>query len=205
MERLTTILPEIDYDLCVLTGDYRGDTFGPHDATIAGMARICAALKNRIYGVLGNHDTLRMLPGLEQMGIRMLINECEIIKRGGQCIYLAGIDDAHFYQTDNIEVAASGIPNDAFSILLSHTPEVYEKASHLDFNLMLCGHTHGGQICLPGRIPMVLNSVLPRYMGSGAWKYRSMFGYTSVGAGSSTIPVRFNCPPEITLHYLQST
>ena len=52
---------------------------------------------------------------------------------------------------------------------------------------------------------MVLNSVLPRYMGSGAWKYRSMFGYTSVGAGSSTIPVRFNCPPEITLHYLQST
>src|SRR5262249_29760742 len=91
MERLTTILPEIDYNLCVLTGDYRGDTFGPHDATIAGMARICAALKNRIFGVLGNHDTVRMLPGLEQMGIRMLVNECEIIKRGGQCIYLAGV------------------------------------------------------------------------------------------------------------------
>jgi len=205
MERLTTILPEIDYDLCVLTGDYRGNTFGPHDATIAGMARICAALKNPIYGVLGNHDTVRMLPGLEQMGIRMLVNECEMIKRGGQCIYLAGIDDAHFYLTDNIEKAASGIPGDAFSILLSHTPEVYEEASHLEFNLMLCGHTHGGQICLPGRFPMVLNSVLPRYMGSGAWKYRSMFGYTSVGAGSSTPPVRFNCPPEITVHYLKST
>ena len=118
-----------------------------------------------------------MLPALEQMGIRMLVNECETIKRGGQCIYLAGIDDAHFYQTDNIEMAASGIPSDAFSILLSHTPEVCEEASYLEFNLMLCGHTHGGQICLPGRIPMVLNSVLPRYMGSGAWKYRSMFGY----------------------------
>ena len=52
MERLTTILPEIDYNLCVLTGDYRGETFGPHDATIVGMARICAALKNPIYGVL---------------------------------------------------------------------------------------------------------------------------------------------------------
>lgn len=204
MERVEIILREIDYDLCVLTGDYRGQTFGPYDATMAGMARICAALKRPIYGVLGNHDTVRMLPGLEQMGIRMLLNECEIIKRDGQCIYLAGIDDAHFYLADNIEKAASEIPGDAFSILLSHTPEVYEKAAHFDFNLLLSGHTHGGQICLPGRIPIILNSVLPRYMGSGAWKYRGMIGYTSVGAGSSKIPVRFNCLPEITLHYLQS-
>ena len=204
MERLTTILPELEYDLCVLTGDYRGETFGPYDATMAGMVRICAALKRPIYGVLGNHDTIRMLPGLEQMGIRMLLNECEIIKRDEQCIYLAGIDDAHFYLTDNIEKAASGIPNGVFSILLSHTPEVYEDAAHVDFNLLLSGHTHGGQICLPGRIPIILNSVLPRNMGSGAWKHRGMFGYTSVGAGSSTIPVRFNCPPEITLHYLES-
>jgi predicted MPP superfamily phosphohydrolase len=145
-----------------------------------------------------------MLPDLEQMGIRMLLNECEIIRRNGECIYLSGIDDAHFYLTDNLEKAASGIPGDAFSILLSHTPEVYEEAAHIDFNLMLSGHTHGGQICLPGGIPIILNSVLPRYMGSGAWAYRGMSGYTSVGAGSSKIAVRFNCPPEITLHYLQS-
>jgi predicted MPP superfamily phosphohydrolase len=204
MARLSIVLQEINYDLCALTGDYRGETFGPHDATIAGMAPICAALKRPIYGVLGNHDTVRMLPALEQMGIRMLVNECEIIKRNGQCIYLAGIDDAHFYLTDNIERAASGIPGDAFSILLSHTPEVYEEAAHVDFNVMLSGHTHGGQICLPGGIPIILNSVLPRYMGGGAWTYRGMSGYTSVGAGSSTIPVRFNCPPEITLHYLHS-
>jgi uncharacterized protein len=205
MKRLMIILREIDYDLCVLTGDYRGETFGPYDATMAGMARICAALKRPVYGVLGNHDTVRMLPGLEQMGIRMLLNECEIIKRDGQCIYLAGIDDAHFYLADNIEKAASGIPSDAFSILLSHTPEIYEEAAHAEFNLMLSGHTHGGQICLPGRIPIILNSVLPRYMGSGAWNYRGMFGYTSAGAGSSRIPVRYNCPPEITLHYLESS
>jgi hypothetical protein len=204
MERLTPILQEIDYDICVLTGDYRGETFGPYDETIAGMTRICAVLKRPIFGVLGNHDTVKMLPDLEQMGIRMLLNECESIKRSGQCLYLAGIDDAHFYLTDNIEKAASGILADAFSILLSHTPEIYEEAAHVDFNLMLSGHTHGGQICLPGRIPIILNSVLPRYMGSGAWKYRGMSGYTSVGAGSSKIAVRFNCPPEITLHYLHS-
>jgi hypothetical protein len=60
---------------------------------------------------------------------------------------------------------------------------------------------HGGQICLPGGIPITLDSVLPRSMGSGAWKYHGMIGYTSVGAGSSVVPVRFNCPPEITLHH----
>ena len=204
MERLTTILQEVDYDICVLTGDYRGETFGPFDDTIAGMTRICATLKKPMYGVLGNHDTIRMLPQLEQMGIRMLLNECEIIKRNGECIYLAGIDDAHFYLADNIEKAASGIPGKAFSILLSHTPEIYEEAALADFNLMLSGHTHGGQICLPGGIPIMLNSVLPRYMGAGAWAYRGMAGYTSVGAGSSKIAVRLNCLPEITLHYLRS-
>ena len=90
MERLAIILSEVDYDLCVLTGDYRGETYGPYDAAIAGMARMCAALKGPVYGVLGNHDTVKMLPALEQMGVQMLINECEIIKRDGECIYLAG-------------------------------------------------------------------------------------------------------------------
>jgi predicted MPP superfamily phosphohydrolase len=204
MERLTIILQNIDYDLCVLTGDYRGKTFGPYDETLAGVSRICAKIKKPIYGVLGNHDTVRMLPGLEAMGVRMLLNECEAIECDHQRIHLAGIDDAHFYRADNIEKAASGIPSDEFSILLSHTPEIYRLAALADFDLLLSGHTHGGQICLPGGIPITLDSVLPRHMGSGPWKYRGMIGYTSVGAGSSVVPVRFNCPPEITLHYLQS-
>jgi uncharacterized protein len=203
--RLGTILREIDYDLCVLTGDYRGQSFGPYEPSLIGMSHICAELRRPIYGVLGNHDTIRMLPGLEEMGIRMLLNEHETIERDNQRIHFAGIDDAHFYRADNIEKAASAIPHDEFSILLSHTPEIYQQAAHADFNLLLSGHTHGGQICLPGRIPITLDSVLPRYMGSGAWKYRDMIGYTSVGVGSSVVPVRFNCPPEITLHHLQSS
>jgi predicted MPP superfamily phosphohydrolase len=202
MEKMTGLLEDINYDICVLTGDYRGQTFGPFDAALAGMARVRAALKGPVYGVLGNHDTIRMMPGLEEMGIRMLLNECEPIMRDGEQIHLAGIDDAHFYRADNIEKAASGIPDDAFSILLSHTPEIYRQAAHAEFRLMLSGHTHGGQICLPGGIPMTLDSVLPRHMGSGAWTYHNMLGYTSVGAGSSIVPVRFNCPPEITLHHL---
>jgi predicted MPP superfamily phosphohydrolase len=202
MMRLAAMLPEIDYDICVLTGDYRAQTIGCYEPALAGMARICSALKKPTYGVLGNHDTIRMVPGLEDMGIQMLLNENLAIERRNLRIYLAGIDDAHFYRVDNIEKAATGIPSGQFSILLSHTPEVYQQASYADFSLLLSGHTHGGQICLPGGIPITLDSVLPRYMGSGAWKYRDMVGYTSVGAGSSIVSARFNCPPEITLHRL---
>jgi len=203
--RSRALLQEADYDLSVLTGDYRAQAFGPYEAALRGMSQLCAKLKQPIYGVLGNHDTVRMLPGLERMGIRMLLNECETINRDDQHIYIAGIDDAHFYRADNIEKAGSGIPRNAFSILLSHTPEIYQQAAHADFSVLLSGHTHGGQICLPGGIPLTLGSVLPRYMGSGSWTYRDMNGYTSVGLGCSIVPVRFNCPPEVTLHILQST
>ena len=205
MERVAALLQDVDYDLCVLTGDYRAQTFGPYDAALAGMERICSCLKKPVYGVLGNHDTICMVPGLEEMGVRMLLNECATIEHDNARIYLAGIDDAHFYRADNIEKAASAIPIDQFSILLSHTPEIYLQAAHADFDVLLSGHTHGGQICLPGGIPITLDSVLPRRMGAGAWGYHNMIGYTSVGAGSSVVPARFNCPPEITLHQLRSS
>jgi len=71
------------------------------------------------------------------------------------------------------------------------------------FHLFLTGHTHGGQICLPGPVPITLSCDLPRRFGAGPWSYKNMTGYTSTGVGSSVIPVRFNCPPEITLHHLK--
>jgi predicted MPP superfamily phosphohydrolase len=205
MRRVADLLGEINYDICVLTGDYRAKTFGTYAEALSGTARICERIKGPVFGVLGNHDTIRMVPALEQMGIRMLLNESEAIERGGFRVHLAGIDDAHFYRMDNIEKAAQGFPHDEFSILISHTPEIYRQAAHADFNLLLAGHTHGGQICLPGGIPITLDSVLPRSMGAGSWKYHDMIGYTSVGAGASIVPVRFNCPPEITLHHVQAT
>lgn len=203
MRRLDELLPDLRYDLCVLTGDYRGKTFGPYDATIEGMARMRAHIAGPAYAVLGNHDTIRMVPALEAMGIRMLLNETLPLVRGAARLHLAGIDDAHYYRVDNIEKAASPIPDGEFSILLSHTPEIYRQAAHAGFDLMLSGHTHGGQICLPGAIPITLDATLPRRMGSGAWRYRRMVGYTSVGVGSCIVAVRINCPPEITLHRLR--
>jgi predicted MPP superfamily phosphohydrolase len=202
MQRVTDLLVSLEYDICVLTGDFRGKTYGPFDQAMEGIERLRALLRGPVFGVLGNHDTIRMVPALEAMGIRMLLNECVTIERGETQIYLAGIDDAHFFRMDNIEKAGDPIPEGAFAVLLSHTPEVYRQAAHAGFDLMLSGHTHGGQICLPGGIPVTLDAHLPRRLGAGAWTHQAMAGYTSVGAGSSIIAVRFNCPPEITLHHL---
>ena len=203
MHRVAELLPTLSYDICVLTGDFRAATLGPFDAALGIIAELRRTIQSPVYGVLGNHDTIRMVPSLERMGIRMLVNEADAIVRDGQTIHIAGIDDAHFYRADNMEKAVAAIPLEAFSILLSHTPEIYRQAAHAGFNLLLSGHTHGGQICLPGGIPITLDSVLPRRLGAGAWKHHAMDGYTSVGAGSSVVPVRFNCSPEITLHTLK--
>jgi predicted MPP superfamily phosphohydrolase len=202
IRRTIEMLPEMHYDIAVLTGDFRAGTVGRFDGTIVGLARLRRHLQGRVFGVLGNHDTIRMVPEMEDMGIRMLLNEAETIARGDERIHLAGIDDAHYFRVDNIEKAASGIPHDEVAILLSHTPEIYRRAAHAGFDLMLSGHTHGGQICLPGGIPITLDARLPRRFGAGAWRYHGMQGYTASGTGSCIVAVRFNCPPEITLHRL---
>jgi predicted MPP superfamily phosphohydrolase len=193
----------LQYDLCVLTGDYRARTFGPFDAALAGLGRLRRHIRGPVYAILGNHDTIRMVPGMEAMGYRLLLNEWARIERGGESIYLAGIDDAHFYRVENFHRAAHDIPQHATSVLLSHTPEVYRHAAHSGFDLMLCGHTHGGQICLPGGIPLLTDADSPRHLARGAWRYHGMAGYTSAGAGSCIVDVRLNCPPEVTLHRLR--
>jgi predicted MPP superfamily phosphohydrolase len=202
LARVTELLEGLEYDLCVLTGDFRGRTYGDYGPTLELLAELRALLRGAVYAVLGNHDSITMVPDLEALGIAVLLNECIAIRRSEDAIYLAGVDDAHFYRADNIEKAATEIPERCVSILLSHTPEIYRQAAHARFDLMLSGHTHGGQICLPGGIPILLEADVPRALGAGPWRHRQMVGYTSVGAGSSVVPVRFNNRPEITLHRL---
>ncbi|MFW6093005.1 MAG: metallophosphoesterase [Pseudomonadota bacterium] len=195
---------ELEYDVCVLTGDYRFRTTGELGATVHNMARLRAQLDSHVYAILGNHDSVLMVPELEDMGIRVLMNEHVRLERGGAHVYLAGIDDAHFFGVENFEKALADVPPDALTVLLSHTPEVYRQAAHCDVDLLLCGHTHGGQICLPGGVPVILDARIPRAFGRGAWRYGPMLGYTSAGAGTSILEVRLNCPPEITVHTLHA-
>jgi uncharacterized protein len=198
---------QADYDICVLTGDFRAKTHGEFGRAVDGLRQLRAHLKPEVYAVLGNHDSLLMAPEIEALGIQVLLNEHLAIERTSEKnsarIHLAGIDDPHYYKTDNFDKAARAIPQDEVSILLSHSPEVYQHAAYANFDLMLCGHTHGGQICLPGGYPVILNANCPRQMCIGAWRYQQMQGYTSVGAGTCVVDVRFNCPPEVTLHRLQ--
>lgn len=194
---------EVDYELCVLTGDYRARTYGPHADAMREMGNLRTHLKDPVYGILGNHDSIMMVHDMEAMGVRMLLNEALPIKRGEAALYLGGIDDAHYFRVDNVEKVAEQIPAGATSILLSHTPETYKQAAHADFSVMLCGHTHGGQICLPGGVPVIYDARCPRAMASGPWSYHDLLGYTSRGSGSSIVAARLNCNPEITVHTLR--
>ena len=197
-------LRPLQYDLCVLTGDYRARTFGPFAAALDGLAQLRPHLRGEVYAVLGNHDSIRMVPGMEAMGYRLLLNEWVKLTRDGESIFLVGIDDAHYHRMENYHRAAHDVPADAVSILLSHTPEAYRHAAHAGFSLMLCGHTHGGQICLPGGVPVITDADCPRAFARGFWKHHDLIGYTSAGAGSCIVDVRLNCPPEITLHRLRA-
>ncbi len=193
---------DLDYDLCVMTGDYRYTTFGGLEPALDGLERLRSQLQGPIYAVLGNHDSIRMVPAMEAMGIRLLLNEAVSVVKDGAAIQLAGIDDPHYYRADNLERACRGIGHRDVAILLAHSPEVYQHAAHAGFQLMLCGHTHGGQICLPGRRPIIYDAKCPRALANGPWKYHELIGYTSPGAGSSVVEVRINCPPEVTIHRL---
>lgn len=203
-DALIASLRDVAYDLCVLTGDYRTKTFGPHEPTLEAMARVRPHLKSPVYAVLGNHDTIRMVPGFEALNMRVLLNESVTLDHRSAVLHLAGIDDAHHYRLHDLEKARRGIPVGVPSILLSHTPEAYRQAARAGFQVMLSGHTHGGQICLPGGFPLITDADCPRRYARGPWRHEALVGYTSVGSGSSILDVRLNCPPEVTLHRLRA-
>ena len=194
----------LDYDLAVLTGDFRNTTSADHGPSVRHTRRLLEALKPPLFAILGNHDFVEIVPPLERSGLRFLLNEVAVIERGGARLHLGGVDDAHFYKTHDLARVREAIPEDAFSVLLCHSPEAYEEAASHGFDVMLSGHTHGGQICLPGGYALVKVCKVPRGMLAGAWTHRGMSGYTSVGTGSCGVPLRFFCPPEVTLHTLRA-
>jgi predicted MPP superfamily phosphohydrolase len=201
-EAIAQAVSQVTSDLCVITGDVRAKTYGPSEAALHEFGRLRPFLHGDVYAVLGNHDFICTVPLLEACGVRVLLNEATFIQRDGKGFYLAGVDDAHYYETDNVQKASVHLDHEVPAILLSHTPEIYKRAAACGFSVMLCGHTHGGQICLPGGIPLLTNTRAPRSFARGAWRYRNLQGYTSTGTGSSGVDVRFWCPPEITLHTL---
>ncbi len=204
-EALAAVLGSIEADLCVFTGDYRFDDRGPCEEIYPRMQRVVEAIsaKHGVYGILGNHDAAEIAFGLERIGVRMLVNESAEIPQGGQSLWLAGVDDPFDYRCHDIQEALSEIPVNGFKILLAHAPELYKQAEALGVRLYLTGHTHAGQIRVPVLGAVKHNANCPREYSFGLWKYRGMTGYTSAGVGCSSLPIRYNCPPEIALFELK--
>ncbi|MBC2596451.1 metallophosphoesterase [Ruficoccus amylovorans] len=195
-------LAGVEYDLCVNTGDFRNRTRDCHRASMEQTARIYRHLPGPKAGVLGNHDFIEKVPDLEAMGIRVLLNEALPLERSGQTLWLAGVDDPYFYQTHDLARALREVPPTACKLLLSHSPQTYREAEGLGVDLMLSGHTHGGQFCLPGGRALITHCPAPRALVAGDWTYGRMRGYTSRGTGAGCVPLRLNCPAEVTLHTL---
>jgi predicted MPP superfamily phosphohydrolase len=200
-ERVADSLQALEVDLCVLTGDYRFLTRGSCREVYPRMACLLAQVNARdgVVGILGNHDVAEMVPEFEGMGVKMLLNTAVEIRRDLQSLWIVGVDDPHYYGCDDLPGALRGVPADAFKILLVHTPELLAEAQQHGIHLYLCGHTHGGQICLPFIGPVLTHANCPRKYVRGAWQYGTVKGYTSPGVGCSGVPARFLCPPELVL------
>ena len=200
-EELSEHVGTLQADLCLIGGDIRMKTYGPVAPCLRQLRSLLSHVQSRhtILAVLGNHDCIEMTPDLEEAGLVMLINDSWEISEKDSCIWIVGVDDPHYYKTDDAQAAYENVPEGGFTIFLAHSPEAYKQAANFQAQLYLCGHTHGGQICFPGRGALLTNSRAPRFTASGSWHYQGMAGYTSRGAGASGVPLRFNCPGEITL------
>jgi uncharacterized protein len=196
----THLLSGVEADLLVLTGDIHGRHRAPLAASTGPLADLIRAVhvKDRRLAILGNHDPADMAEALDDLGLDVLINESTVLEKRGERIVVTGLDDVHRFFTENALHALSQSPA-GFRIALVHSGEVADHAAAAGYSLYLCGHTHGGQICLPGGRPIVTRLRRCRYAGVGAWTVGNMAGYTSRGLGVGDVAMRFNCRGEISI------
>ncbi len=203
-------------DVVFLTGDYVSDR--PFSRSFArGAAWHCANILRRlncgqVYAVLGNHDVTvgaaEVTAALTANGIAVLGNRCLPIQRGGARIWLAGLDDpVNGFPNPDLAIPTSirHLPGEPI-VLLCHAPDYADvllaHPAGKAVSLMLSGHTHGGQICLPLLGPLVLPDQGKKYI-EGWFRLGEMQLYVNRGIGTVGLPFRFDCPPEITLLTLQ--
>jgi hypothetical protein len=204
-ERISALLSATSVDLCVLTGDYRFRVHGPFDRVRDAFDQVLPAIEaaDGTIAILGNHDSVEMIPMFEERGVRVLVNQTISLSRGQGLLHITGVDDAYYYYTEDASLALRHAP-DGFRIALAHSPELAPWAAEAGVDLYLTGHTHGGQVCLPGGRPIFTHSLADKRLTSGLWRKDSMTGYTSRGAGVSGLPVRYNCRGELTVFTLRA-
>ncbi len=214
MKHIVQIVNDLKSDIIVMPGDFV--TSDPNE--IEPFAEAMASLKAPygVYACTGNHDYYAGIDlvsrGVEDIGFKLLRNENTALTIDGQSLYFIGVDDSDAssikYYVDgkpapHIEAAWQGIPHNAATILLCHKPYMFEDFAKTNTGLMLAGHTHGGQIVLGriGRTVMTFSTLASQYV-DGLYlpehlKSKTQM-YVSRGIGVVGVPIRINCPPEIT-------
>lgn len=195
-------------DLLVLTGDFVSG-WADHAATLVPLL---AALQARlgVYAILGNHDhwTDAGVVGeyIRTAGVRLLLNEAVPLARAGQTLWLAGVDDVWERRAD-LPRALADVPAGAPVVLLAHEPDYADEVADLkgaaSLLLQLSGHSHGGQVRIPGLGAPILPYLAEKYP-AGAYRVGDLWLYTNRGVGANRLRARLNCRPEVTLLTLQT-
>ena len=201
-EAIASLAANTAHELTVLTGDYRDRSVGPFEGALNAMQALRPHLSTRAIAILGNHDSIDMVEPLNDMGYEVLVNRTINIKVGSASFDVLGVDDPSHYRLHDLDACLEN-STASHRLLLAHSPDLGITAANAGIDAYFCGHTHGGQLCLPGGYPVYVNTRAPARMVSGAWHEGKMCGYTSRGAGTSLVVARSFCPPEITLHTLR--
>jgi uncharacterized protein len=200
-------------DLLLLTGDFV--SYGPLPISFAhGAVFRCAEVLRGLacplrYAVMGNHDTsvgpFVIADALRNASVTLMVNEHVPIERGGQRLWLGGVDDPCTSQP-NLHLAVPAQP-DGPVLLMCHAPDyadtvVGHPRGHI-VDAMFSGHSHGGQVRLPFVGPVILPPWGKKYV-EGLYRFERLQLYVNRGIGTVGLPLRLNCPPEITLFTLQN-
>jgi predicted MPP superfamily phosphohydrolase len=199
VQRAIALANQLQPDLIVLTGDYVWRT----REAVFEVAPLLARLNARygVYSVMGNHDYWLDIRALQaafyESRLPVLYNEGLVVGVGKAVLYLAGVDDGWSGHPD-LKLALDHAPPDTPVILLLHEPDLAdETCQDTRVSLQLSGHTHGGQVRVPGR-PPIFHPYLGKKYPYGLYKVKNSWLYTNRGLGVISVPLRINCPPEIT-------
>lgn len=199
-ESLVRTVNGLDPDLVLITGDFVSDREGKETAIV-----VTQQLKAKLgkYGVPGNNDNYRFMPGemrrlFPAAGVTILVNENRRIPLpNGQMLNLAGVNDPVTGQA-RIEEALAGVPTGEPMILLAHTPSFLSIAAGKGVDLLLAGHSHGGQIGIDWLV-RIFKGNDPVNTMRGLYQDGTTMLYVNRGIGTTTIPLRFLCRPEVTV------
>ncbi len=191
-------------DLIAITGDFVGYEARDAETCAAEVAKLQAPLG--VFATLGNHDVWvgpeAVIPPLRAAGLDVLMNEARELTRGGSRLFLVGVNDSATHQ-DDLYRACHKLPRGDVRLLLAHSPDILPRAQPFHSDVVLAGHTHGGQVNLPWIGPPLVNIGLGREYVAGLKRWGRTQVYISRGIGMIAPPIRFRCRPEVAVLTLQ--